>query len=241
MTLAHICRGRRATLPSATRGRLLHLGLVLAVSLLATPAAGQGAAEAVATEGRAHLELHKGRVIRLPRPAATVFVADPEIADVQAHSPCIVYLLASAPGDQPVCGRRARPGPAAHATWSSSTTSPGLRPVHPAAPADAAGSSSPRSTAASCSAAWPTARAPAQEVREPPSPLSRRQDEALVNRLPSTADPGHLRVRVAEVSRDVSQAVRLQLGVACSARATSPSASSTVGRSPTPPAPPCAE
>ena len=99
MTLAHICRGRRATLSSATPRRLLHLGLVLAVGLLATPAAGQGVAEAVATEGTLTVELHKGRVIRLPRPAATVFVADPEIADVQAQSPSIVYLFGKRAGE----------------------------------------------------------------------------------------------------------------------------------------------
>ncbi|MGI9506146.1 MAG: pilus assembly protein N-terminal domain-containing protein, partial [Geminicoccaceae bacterium] len=39
------------------------------------------------------IEVGKGQVIRLPRPAATVFVADPEIADVQAQSPSIIYLF----------------------------------------------------------------------------------------------------------------------------------------------------
>ncbi len=99
MTLAHIGCGRRATPSSATPRRLLNLGLVLAVSLLATPAAGQGTAETVATEGSLTVELHKGRVIRLPRPAATVFVADPDIADVQAQSPSIVYLFGKRAGE----------------------------------------------------------------------------------------------------------------------------------------------
>jgi len=104
MSFAHIGRGRRAALSSATPHPLLSLGLILVVSLLATPAAGQnaaqgGAAETIATQGTISIELHKGRVIRLPRPAATVFVADPDIADVQAQSPSIVYLFGKRAGE----------------------------------------------------------------------------------------------------------------------------------------------
>ena len=39
------------------------------------------------------LEVHKGQLVRLERPAAAVFVADPELADVQAHSPTLVYVF----------------------------------------------------------------------------------------------------------------------------------------------------
>ena len=39
------------------------------------------------------LEIRKGQLIRLDRPAAAVFVADPEVADVQAHSPTLVYVF----------------------------------------------------------------------------------------------------------------------------------------------------
>ena len=39
------------------------------------------------------IEVRKGRVIRLDRPAAAVFVADPDTADVQVHSPSLIYLL----------------------------------------------------------------------------------------------------------------------------------------------------
>lgn len=39
------------------------------------------------------LEVRQGRLIRLDRPAASVFVADPEIADVQAHSATLVYVF----------------------------------------------------------------------------------------------------------------------------------------------------
>jgi pilus assembly protein CpaC len=111
MSFTHICRGYRATLAGAGPHPLLGLGLVLVAGLLATPAvaqsaaqgaassAAQAAAEAIPTQGTITIELHKGRVIRLPRPAATVFVADPDIADVQAQSPSIVYLFGKRAGN----------------------------------------------------------------------------------------------------------------------------------------------
>ena len=85
----------RVRYPALVPGRLPYLATVLAclvVGILAGHAAGQEA-ETLATEGQLTLEVSKGRVIRLPRPAATVFVADPEIADVQAQSASIVYLF----------------------------------------------------------------------------------------------------------------------------------------------------
>ncbi len=41
----------------------------------------------------------KGRLIRLPRPAASVFIADPAIADVQVRSPRLVYLFGRSAGE----------------------------------------------------------------------------------------------------------------------------------------------
>ena len=88
--LHHLSR-RRAASAGAPR-HVLALGAALLVGLLASPAIGQDA-QNIATEGSISLEVRKGQVIRLQRPAATVFVADPEIADVQAQSPSIVYLF----------------------------------------------------------------------------------------------------------------------------------------------------
>ena len=45
------------------------------------------------------LEINKGTAIKLPGPAATVFVAAPDIADVQVRSPNMVYVFAKKPGD----------------------------------------------------------------------------------------------------------------------------------------------
>jgi pilus assembly protein CpaC len=92
MTAASICLRRPAIVPG---GRLRQLAAALAcllVGALASSASGQEP-ETLATDSSLTIEVHKGRVIRLPRPAATVFVADPEIADVQAQSASIVYLF----------------------------------------------------------------------------------------------------------------------------------------------------
>jgi pilus assembly protein CpaC len=45
------------------------------------------------------LEVNKGTAIKLPGPASTVFVAAPDIADVQVKSPGMVYVFAKKPGD----------------------------------------------------------------------------------------------------------------------------------------------
>jgi pilus assembly protein CpaC len=84
---------------------------------LAAPAfAAQPSASAAAPAFRAHppyagepsqipangkpivLEVGKGTLIRLSRPASTVFVASPDIADVQIKSPELIYVSAKAPG-----------------------------------------------------------------------------------------------------------------------------------------------
>jgi pilus assembly protein CpaC len=93
MISVHLHRRRLVAAAGAKRHHLLAVGLALLVGLLASPAGGQSTAETIATQGSLSLEVSKGRVIRLPRRAATVFVADPEIADVQAQSPSIVYLF----------------------------------------------------------------------------------------------------------------------------------------------------
>ena len=58
------------------------------------------AAEVVNTDAQhLRLEKSKGTLIRLDRPASSVFVADPEVADVQVKSPRLVYVMAKAPGE----------------------------------------------------------------------------------------------------------------------------------------------
>lgn len=58
------------------------------------------AAEVVGTDEKAlALETSKGSLIRLDRPASSVFVADPEVADVQVKSSRLVYVMGKKPGE----------------------------------------------------------------------------------------------------------------------------------------------
>src|SRR5260370_6126073 len=60
----------------------------------------QSAATQIPPNGRPILlEAGKGTLIRLPRPAGTVFIANPDVADVQIKSPVLIYLNAKAPGE----------------------------------------------------------------------------------------------------------------------------------------------
>jgi pilus assembly protein CpaC len=63
---------------------------LLSALVLTAPAL---AASLVPPDGEIVLEVRKGQLVKLDRPAAAVFVADPEVADVQAHSPTLVYVF----------------------------------------------------------------------------------------------------------------------------------------------------
>lgn len=69
------------------------LFLAVAVLTAAFGAAAGTPASLVRADSRITLEVGSGRLLRLARPAAGVFVADPGIADVQVHSPTVVYLF----------------------------------------------------------------------------------------------------------------------------------------------------
>lgn len=88
---------------SVKRRPMKHLtALAAALSMTVGAVAPQAALADVAVMGDVATELKveagKGRLIRLDRPAKTVFIADPKIADVQVKSPTLVYVLGKAPG-----------------------------------------------------------------------------------------------------------------------------------------------
>lgn len=87
--------GRRFHRSRHAFGAVLGLGL-LSTLLFGLPAAGvANAAEPIIATPTSTtvLEVRQGQIIRLQRPAASVFVADPETADVQAHSATLVYVF----------------------------------------------------------------------------------------------------------------------------------------------------
>lgn len=81
-----------------------HLRRYLGLGLIVAALGWSGAALSSATveppkNGQINLEVNKGILIRLDRPANTVFVANPEIADIQVKSPRLIYVLAKKPGE----------------------------------------------------------------------------------------------------------------------------------------------
>jgi Flp pilus assembly secretin CpaC len=65
----------------------------------ARPLRGGGANQIPAHGAPIVLEINKGTLIRLSAPAATVFIANPDVADVQVKSPSLIYITAKAPGE----------------------------------------------------------------------------------------------------------------------------------------------
>ena len=76
---------------------------VLALALLAAVGPGLAsrvaAAEIISAGESIAVEVNKGAMVRLSSPASTVFVADPNIADIQVKSPSLVYLLGKKAGE----------------------------------------------------------------------------------------------------------------------------------------------
>ncbi len=148
------------------------------------------------------LEVGKGQVIRLPRAAATVFVADPEIADVQAQSPSIVYVFGRRAGTTSLYAVDDQDEVLLRTSVQVSHNLSGLRAsVDRLLPGNQLKIDSvDGSILLSGSITNPTE---AHELDE----LAKRflgKDETLLNRVQVTSPTQvHLRVRVAEVSREV--------------------------------------
>lgn len=83
----------------ARRARTIAPALVAAaavtLSTLSIPPAATAATggDVLGAAAALDLEVRQGKLVRLERPAASVFVADPDIADVQAHSASLVYVF----------------------------------------------------------------------------------------------------------------------------------------------------
>ncbi|HUC63660.1 MAG TPA: type II and III secretion system protein family protein [Alphaproteobacteria bacterium] len=83
-----------------SRLKRVWLALALALMLPAAPFAGAWAQQVVRPTGEPIvIDVEKGTLIRLDRNVDTVFVADPDIADVKVKSPRLIYLYAKAPGE----------------------------------------------------------------------------------------------------------------------------------------------
>ncbi len=74
--------------------------LTLALLFALTLAGRAGAVEVIdAAEVSIEIEVHKGSLVRLPEAAATVFIADPEIPDIQVKSPTLIHVFGKKAGE----------------------------------------------------------------------------------------------------------------------------------------------
>ncbi|HLI19750.1 MAG TPA: type II and III secretion system protein family protein [Stellaceae bacterium] len=81
--------------------RTIAMILVIAITAFAVPEI-RAAQVIVPTGAPILLDVSKGVIIRLDRPCSSVFVADPDIADVQLKSPTVLYLMGKGAGETTV-------------------------------------------------------------------------------------------------------------------------------------------
>ncbi|MGI9500331.1 MAG: type II and III secretion system protein family protein [Geminicoccaceae bacterium] len=181
----------------------LAAGLVMGLSWPIQPVHAQtDRVEKLKATDQVRIEVGKGQVIRLPHPAATVFVADPDIADVQAQSPSIIYLFGRRAGSTSMFAVDENDNVLLRSAVQVDHNLAGLRnAIDHLLPGNAVDVSSvDGSIVLAGKVDSPTN---AQELRE----LASRylgEDEILLNRTRVGAPTQvHLRVRVAEVSREV--------------------------------------
>lgn len=84
---------------TGTRIRLIALALLSAVVALPAQAPAQVPnRDIVAQSGPVEIARHQGRLLRLSKSAASVFIANPAIADITVKSSRMVYIFGKAPG-----------------------------------------------------------------------------------------------------------------------------------------------
>lgn len=182
---------------------LLALLVLSAPALAATPAF--AAAELVRAEGPSVvLEVNKGGLIRLDRPAATVFVANPDIGDVQVKSPSLVYLIGKRTGETTLYAvddqERVLAAFQIHVVHDLGRLRQAIKDIHPNVNLELASVGG----AVVVQGSVPTA-AIAEDVRRLASRFVDEETD-VVNRLAVTAPTQvNLRVRVAEINRNVQK------------------------------------
>jgi len=159
------------------------------------------------------IETDKARLIQLPEPARTVFVANPEIADVQVPTPTSFLVYGKKPGATTVFAISDTGATASYSvtvTRSMSETSAAVRGAVPNAPVAVSGASNGVTISGSVNSPRDVERLKAaakQSVGD--------KESVNLNVGVSGSTQVTLRVRIAEVSRTISK----QLGVNWSALA----------------------
>ncbi|HTH16744.1 MAG TPA: type II and III secretion system protein family protein [Magnetospirillum sp.] len=161
-------------------------------------------AAAAETGSRIDLSTGTGEMIRLPRPALSVFVANPDVADVQVPSPNAIFLLGKKAGtttlyavdghDHEILRRDVT---VRHNIAEMTELLRQRFPAHSFTLASAPGSLMVGGTVDTA--------AQVAAVADTLAPYLAKEDRLINNVAIRTPTQVHLRVRIAEVSRDITQ------------------------------------
>jgi pilus assembly protein CpaC len=169
--------------------------LLLAALAAAAPAAAQRPTRELV------VEMNAGEMIRLPSPASSVFVANPEIADIQAPTPETLIVFGRRPGRTSVYALSAQGQTLAAVSVRVTHDLADLRQLLSAQVPDAAVtvSSTPQGIVVSGSAPSP---AQANRVRELARKFAVNEREDILDNMTIVGSTQvNLRIRVAEVTR----------------------------------------
>jgi len=199
---------------------ILQFVAILAILAMTLIAVGDAWGKPLEIVSRGHhemtLEVHKGRLIKLRAPAQTVFVADPEIADVQIKSPTLVYVLGKGPGETTLFavdrGEQVLASIDLHVSHNVGRIHEQIRQLHPEADITVSSVGDALvldGIVESASTAENIRRVAAGAVGDPKKVMMRVGIDA-----PTQIN---LRVRIAEVSRDIDKQLGFNWSIAGSA------------------------
>jgi len=151
---------------------------------------------------RLEIDANQGVLIRLDRAASTVFVANPDIADIQVKSPRLIYVLGKAPGETTLYAADAQERVLANRTITVSHNLSRLRRELAALLPTANLNMSTIGSRLVVSGSVSSPRE-ADEVRRFAEGVAGEPKNVVLNLGVTAPAQVHLRVRVAEVSRNV--------------------------------------
>lgn len=200
-----IARGFLRSRPMFHPAALRSAACVLALSLVALAGLARGAAAAPPDAPEittVDVSVHKGAMIRVSRPAVTVFVADPSIADVESRSQQSIFVYGKKMGDTTlmVLDDKDRPlvNATVHVTHDQTRLEALIKSVAP--------DSDVTVTSVSGGVILEGSVEEPQEAEDIENVTQKflGEGEMVLNRLAVTAPTQvNLRVRIAEVSKDV--------------------------------------
>lgn len=155
-----------------------------------------------AAQSSIDIEISKGTLVRLRQPAASVFIANPDIADIQVRSPTLVYVFGRKPGQTVLYAvddqEQVLLNTTVTVTHNLARLRDQLRAVVPDEDVDVATIDNSLVISGSV-----TSAEQAEEVRRISARFS-PEAGSIINQLKvSTPNQVNLRVRIAEVRRDV--------------------------------------